>query len=231
MPAIRIDAADGAFDAHLERPETPNGHGLVLLQEIFGVTDKIRAYCRLFATQGYTVISPDLFWRMEPRVELPYSREGTLRAFEFLKRLDEDKAAADIAGCAAYLRRAAGLGGRIAVLGFCLGGKLAARASTTDAFAAAVAFYGVGIDKFAPALAAASCPLQLHFASRDRFVPEEARAAIASALAGRGNVEMHLYDTDHAFFRAELDDAASAASFERTVRFLRQAGLAHADAG
>ena len=67
---IRVQTPDGIFSAAFAAPGASGTRALIVLQEIFGVTQKIRRYCELFARDGYAAIAPDLFWRLEPGVDL-----------------------------------------------------------------------------------------------------------------------------------------------------------------
>ena len=78
-----IDAGDGrGFAAYVSRPGKPNGHAVIVLQEIFGVTDAIRGVADRYAAEGYLALAPDLYWRIEPGVELSHSKADIERAFQ-----------------------------------------------------------------------------------------------------------------------------------------------------
>ncbi len=81
----------GRMEAHLALPERGHGPGLLLLQEIFGVNDYIRGRAGTVAELGYAVLAPDLYWRIEPGIGVPYTEEGLRRAFGYLQRLDEPR--------------------------------------------------------------------------------------------------------------------------------------------
>ncbi|MBT3705513.1 MAG: dienelactone hydrolase family protein, partial [Proteobacteria bacterium] len=91
---IDIKAADGSgqFRGYLATPEVGSGPGILLLQEIFGINWHIRDVADYYAEEGYTVLAPDLFWRMEPNVELGYSEEEFQKAFGFYQQFDIAKA-------------------------------------------------------------------------------------------------------------------------------------------
>lgn len=107
-PVARVQVparAGGAFDAYVARPQAPSDIAMVVLQEIFGVTRKIRAYCDLFARQGYLAAAPDLFWRQQRNVELGHSAEGVAQAMQHLQRLDTREALDDTGACLAWPMR------------------------------------------------------------------------------------------------------------------------------
>jgi carboxymethylenebutenolidase len=216
----QIKSADGpSFNAHISQPEQPNGCGVVVLQEIFGVTKKIRGYSDLFAAAGYVALAPDLFWRMQPDVELSYSEEDVAKAVGLLKRFDETAALSDIARSVAYLRDH-GVE-HVGLVGFCLGGKLAPLALAQGAGEVAVGFYGVGLDRHADTLASLRWPAQLHFGDQDTHMAPEAVTTLEGVAARNPNVEVFRYaEAGHAFFRYDLRDEASRTGYARMMKLL-----------
>ena len=64
---IRIAASDGGeFGAYVALPPETSAPGIIMLHEIFGVTDWIKETADYFAGQGFCVIAPEMFWRLEP---------------------------------------------------------------------------------------------------------------------------------------------------------------------
>lgn len=234
---INLEAADksGSFRAYLATPAAGGGPGLVLAQEIFGVNQTMRDVADYYAEEGYTVLVPDLFWRQEPAVELDAAKEMP-RAFALYQGFDEAKGMEDMQAAITSLRarpEVKGYGGKVGVLGFCLGGKLAyLSACRTDADVV-VGYYGVGIEA---ALAEASnirCRLVLHIAELDGFCPPPAREAIVQALSGRENVELYVYPgVDHAFARVGGDHfhkPSALMAHQRSVTALRREMGPHYD--
>ena len=89
---MSVTAADGGvFNAYLALPEGGRGPALVLLQEIFGVNRHLRELADRYAEEGYVTIAPDLFWRIQPGVELGYSEADIKAAFDFYGRFDADR--------------------------------------------------------------------------------------------------------------------------------------------
>src|SRR3984957_14879147 len=81
---IDIAARDGGtFKAYLTVPASGSGPGILLLQEIFGVNKSMREVADYYAEEGYVVLAPDLFWRLEPGIELGYSEADFNKAFGF----------------------------------------------------------------------------------------------------------------------------------------------------
>ena len=179
-----MPAADGgSFRAYLSRPARGSGPGLLLLQEIFGVNETMRAQADQLAEEGYAVVVPDLFWRLEPGVELDYSPEGWQRAFELYGKFDEGKAVEDIAATLEVLRRHPACEGKVGAIGYCLGGKLAFLTGCRTDVDCSVCYYGVGIEKNLDEIGNIKGPMVMHFAELDKFAPPE---AVAQDQGNRG---------------------------------------------
>ena len=210
------------FDAYVSVPENPNGSAIIVLQEIFGVTGTIRKVADHFAGDGFLAFAPDLFWRMQSGVQLGHSKEDMALAVRFLQRFDEAKAVLDIGRTVAHVRAQRGFGGAVAVVGMCLGGKLAYLAAARLDVDAAVGYYGVGIEKALEEAPNVKHPLLLHFGGQDKYAPPVAVAKIAAALADNPNVTIHTYpEADHGFY-TRGDPAIINLAHERTARFLDQ---------
>src|SRR5579864_37484 len=135
----------GSFRAYLAMPEKGSGPGIVLLQEIYGINSYIRGVADYYAEEGYVVLAPDLFWRIEPGIELGFTGADRERAFELLGKFDIDRAVEDIAATVSALRTLPECKGKVGVLGFCLGGLLAYLAAAHARVDCAVSYYGVDI--------------------------------------------------------------------------------------
>ena len=120
------------FRGYLATPPGRKGPGLLLCQEIFGINDHIREIADQYAEEGYFVLAPDLFHRLEPNVELGYGEEDFKKACDLYQRFDEDKAAKDIKSAVGVLRKVKGCNGKVAALGYCLGGKLRSEEHTSE---------------------------------------------------------------------------------------------------
>ncbi|MES2188770.1 MAG: dienelactone hydrolase family protein [Pseudomonadota bacterium] len=211
--------ADGQhFDAYVSIPEKPNGHAVIVLQEIFGVTPSVRKVADRFAEAGYLAVAPDLFWRVEPGLSLSHSREDMARAFSILGGFSDDSAMGDIKSTMAHIRGLPGFTGRIAVSGMCLGGKLTYLAAARMPLDAAVAFYGVGIEKHLNEAKGIACPTLMFFGGVDKYVSAEARHDIESAVEGKAEVVVYP-DADHGFYtRGEAATVTDA--HQKTLAFL-----------
>lgn len=218
---ITITTPDGEFMAY----QNGEGPAIVVIQEIFGVNQVMRDITDDLASQGYTAICPDLFWRLEPGIQLTdNTEEEWQQAFDYMNKFDIDTGVKDIAETVRYARRAGG-GGKVGAVGYCLGGLLAyLTACRTDADAS-VGYYGVNIDKYLDEAKTIDHPLMLHIAAEDRFVDTDQQKTVMDALDGHPQVAIHRYDgVDHAFARKGGDHFdAKAADFAnaRTRKFFQ----------
>jgi carboxymethylenebutenolidase len=198
---IQVSASDGAkFRGYLAVPAAGKGPGMVLCQEIFGINAFVREVAEYYAEEGYVVLAPDLFWRMEKDVELGYSPEDWQKAFGFFQKFDLNKGMEDITAAVNTLRARPEVVGKVGAIGFCLGGKLAYLAAARSGVDVAVGYYGVGIEGHLNE--PPKCPLVLHFAELDKYAPAASVEHIKSQLQSHGNVEIYVYPgVDHAFAR------------------------------
>ena len=227
MIDIPVAGGDG-FKGYLTVPEAGSGPGLLIEQEIFGVNASLRAIADLYAEEGYVCLVPDLFWRMEPGVDLGYSEAEFAKAFDFYQRFDVDQALVDIGAAIEALRTRPECTGKVAAMGFCLGGKLAYLTATRHDIDAAVSFYGVAIEAALEESDGIACPVLMHFAGEDAFVPQDAVDAITTHFAEQPEVRIHVYPgVDHAFYnhdRSEVYHRPSAMiAHSRTIASLRAA--------
>ena len=198
---VQIDAGNGeALDAYVSLPNQPNGRAIVVLQEIFGVTPHIREVADRYAREGYLAIAPDLFWRVEPGLSLSHSKEDMQRAFSILGQYSEELGVQDIARAITYAKAQPGIGD-VAIVGMCLGGKLAYLAAITLPVAASLAFYGVGIEKNLDEVLNPKAPLLMFFGGKDKYVSPPVRELIEKAVAGNQDIAIRVYDeADHGFY-------------------------------
>ena len=206
MPEIQIAATDGSgsFGAYLALPKGKPAGAVVMIQEIFGVNAAMRALSDWVAEMGFIAISPDLFWRQEPGVQLDPDQGQAQwdKAFACMKAMDQDKAVEDLKATLAHARTMEGANGRAATMGFCLGGRLAYMMAARSDADANVSYYGVGLEGLLGEADAIKAPLILHIAEKDGFVPPEAREKIVAGLKGKPGVAVHVYPgVDHAFAR------------------------------
>ncbi len=197
---ITVAGKDGSFGAYMAVPEKGNGATIVVIQEIFGVNKVMRDTADWLAGQGYYAVCPDLFWRIEPGIDITDQTDAEWeKAFSYFKAFNVDKGIEDIAATIALSRQHGA--GKVGAVGYCLGGLLAYLTATrTDADATA-SYYGVGIDNYLGEAGKAKKPALLHIAEEDGFVSKESQAKMIAGLTAP-NFELHTYPgRDHAFAR------------------------------
>src|SRR5260221_1822855 len=188
---IPISAKDGGtVRAYLSLPKGGTGPGMVVLQEIFGISPSMQAVADLYAEEGYVTVVPDLFWRLEPGVSLGYDEAAFTKARDLNARFDAKASIADMAATVAMLRAHPAVNGKVGAIGFCLGGRLAVLAAAYAGVDCAIGYYGVGIEKEPEAMAQVKCPMVLHFAGKDAYTPPEVIEKITDAFLHKLDVEI-----------------------------------------
>lgn len=203
---ITIDALDGgSFQAYVARPYLRPAPALVLIQYICGVNQVMRRIADHYASLGYLVVVPDVFWRQEPGVQLNPdparpTKEGIARALELEKAVVDELAVSDLAATAEAIKQHPDCNGVVGALGYCLGGRLVVPMAAKTDLACAISYYGVRLGSYMPAALAASCPMLLHLGGSDALVPPEEREIILRSMALRPNSEVIVHDSvNHAF--------------------------------
>lgn len=225
---IAIRTPDGDFTAYVARPEAERAPAIVVIQEIFGVNAVMREITDDLASKGFLAICPDLFWRIEPGIDITDKSEAEWkRAFELFNAFDVDAGIKDISAVIGHARHLQGANGKVGAVGYCLGGLLAFLTATRTDADASVAYYGVGIETRLAEADKLAAPLMLHIAEEDQFVPKAAQEMVLAALKNHPQITLHTYPgRDHAFARVggEHYDAADAAvANNRTLEFFRKA--------
>jgi carboxymethylenebutenolidase len=226
--SIEVAALDGtgSFATYVAEPEGTPKAAIIVIQEIFGVNAGIRTKADQWAEAGYLAFAPDMFWRFAPNLDLdPDVQEELERAFEIRLQFDADKGVADIEAVIRTARAQLG-GGKVGVVGYCLGGRMAYLSATRTDSDASVAYYGGGIDGVLNEAHAIANPLMLHFAGDDNFIPAESVAKIHAALDGNRHVVIHEYPgVDHGFATTSgkrRHEATAQLADQRTVEFFAQ---------
>ena len=219
---IKIKTADGNFSGYLAKPKSGTGPGVVVIQEIFGVNKVMRDIADWLAGQGYVALAPDLFWRIEPNVDITDQSEAEwAKAFELFGKFDPQKGVADIQAAIDTLRPLTS--GKVGTVGYCLGGLMAYLTACNTNVDASVGYYGVNINAMLDQSKNIKKPLMLHIAGKDKFVPKEAQAQMIEGLKDNKLVTLHQYpENDHAFARpggAHYDKAEAEAANARTLAF------------
>jgi carboxymethylenebutenolidase len=217
MGMIELKTKDGQIiSAYRADPNGKPVGGLVVLQEIWGVNSHIRSVADGYAADGFLAIAPALFDRVERGVTMDqYNSETMQRGFGLMQRVNIDNALWDIRAAADTASSA----GKVGVVGFCFGGRMAwLAASRVDGLAASVPYYGGGI----PGLASERprCPVMLHFGERDQHIPV---ASVDEFKKAHPSLPVYLYPADHGFNcdqRGSYDASAAKLARQRTLEFL-----------
>jgi len=217
---ININALDGhTLQGYLAAPAGSPKGGLLVLQEIFGVTAHMRHVTDGFAARGYLALAPALFDRLKRGTELPYNRIDDARAL--MQQLALDDVTSDLAGSVTALRGQLPAGAKVGAVGYCWGGAIADLAACRTFVDAAVSYYGranVGWLDEKP-----RCPILYHFGGKDPLIPPE---IIRQITAGRPGAPAHVYsEAGHGFScdeRPEFHPASHELALERTLAFFGQ---------
>lgn len=226
---MHIDASDGSgsFAAYVAEPESAPRGAIVVIQEIFGVNPGIRKKCDDWAAQGYLALAPDLFWRLEPGIELdPDISEQFQQALGWMNQFDQQQGVADIESTIKAARAKLGGNSKVGVVGYCLGGRLAFMAATRTDSDASVGYYGVGIDNLLSEKHAIARPVLLHVAGADHFVTPDIQAKMHDGLDNHPKVAIFDYPGEDHGFAAETgkrrSEAAAQLADERTTAFFAE---------
>ncbi|HEY5263487.1 MAG TPA: dienelactone hydrolase family protein [Steroidobacteraceae bacterium] len=212
---VELTASDGhRLSAYLAEPAGNSRGGIVVIQEIFGVTNHIRAVADQYAAAGFTALAPALFDRVERDVDVPYT--DMAKGFGYMQAMKNDSVLLDVQAAIDRVRAA----GKVGVVGFCWGGTVAYLAAARLKIDAAVVYYGGQISRY-PA-DKPRCPVLFHFGEKDTHIPlstvEEIKSANPQGI-------FHLYPAEHGFNcndRASFEPASAKLALERSVEFLHQ---------
>jgi carboxymethylenebutenolidase len=224
---ITIAGRDGAFGAYIARPKTLPAPAVIVLHEVFGVNADIRKHCDDLAAQGFVAVAPDLFWRQEPGVDLSVTSEPAWQhGLRLNQAYDRDAGAKDVKDTANAVAKLPECTGRVAVMGYCLGGLMTFLTAARYGVDAGVAYHGGDTEKYLGEVASLNAPLLMHLAEEDEFISKAAQAEIKAVLAKKPNATVYSYSGQrHAFSRnngAHYNAAAATLANGRTSKFLHQ---------
>jgi carboxymethylenebutenolidase len=212
---VELTASDGhRLSAYLAEPSGKPRGGIVVVQEIFGVTRHIRAVADQYAAAGFLSAAPALFDRLERNVDVPYT--DMARGFGYMQALNNDQVMLDVQGAIDRVSAA----GKVGVVGYCWGGTVAYLTAARTKIGAAVAYYGGGIDRYTAEKPRA--PVLFHFGEKDKHIPQ---SAIEQIKAAYPEGIYHLYPADHGFNctdRASFEPASAKLALERSLEFLHR---------
>lgn len=219
---LSLTAADkhrlGAYRA--DPSGKPKG-AIVVIQEIFGVNNHIRAVCDRLAGEGYAAVAPALFDRTERDFQSGYSPDEVANARKFVANPDWDAMLRDTQAAIDEVKAV----GPVTIVGFCMGGTVAfLAAARLPGLAAAVCYYGGRIAAFADEKP--RCPTQMHFGEKDQSIP---MSDVETIKKKRPDCEIYSYpDAGHGFHcdeRASYHAPSAQLAWQRTQAFLsRQMG-------
>jgi carboxymethylenebutenolidase len=213
--SVELTAADGhRLGAYLADPAGEPRGGIVVVQEVFGVTRHIRAVTDRFAAAGFAAIAPALFDRVEANVEVAYGESA--RAFTYVQRLSNEQVMQDLQ---AALERVASAGA-VGMAGYCWGGAMTYLAAARLKLAAAVAYYGGGIHTYLDERP--RCPIMFHYGELDAHIPLSTVELIKEAVP---EGHFFVYPAGHGFNctdRASFDGTCAKLALDRSLEFLHR---------
>ena len=217
----KMTMSDGAeIGVYHVAPKGTRRGGLVLIQEIFGVTEHIKECCDKFADEGYEVLGPALYDREEPGFQATYSPEDIQKAIKIARGEHPfDLSIADSQTCIDALK----VKGKVFITGYCYGGSVTwAAACKCDGLAAASGFYGGNIPQMAEWNP--KCPTILHFGRHDHGIPMEQVERVKTL---HPDVKVYVYDAGHGFNsdrRTDYNADAAKLAKQRTLELFRANG-------
>ena len=225
--AESVATPDGSFNMTIWVPDAGSGPGLLLVQEIYGVSAYIRAVAEDLAGLGYVVGAPDLFWRLQPGWAAEHDEEGLQASLALASRFDPVTGVADTVAAFGKLRALPEVAGGAGLIGFCFGGTFAFLAAAQTSPDVLLSFYGSGVPDQAALLEQITCPVQFHFGGSDSYLPRDAVRRVEEAAAGRPNVEVHVEEeAGHAFHNRKAplfyQPEPAARAWARAEEFLRR---------
>ncbi|WP_456021884.1 dienelactone hydrolase family protein [Pseudomonas protegens] len=212
------------FSGYLSLPPKGEGPALMILQEIWGVNAHIRALAEQYAADGFVVLAPDVFWRQKTKLDLDYSVSHTKIAYAHYQALDYALTGSDLSLAVDFLVGSPVVNGKVAVMGFCMGGRLAFSLAGDPRLAAGVSYYGSGIAAHAEQLKKLEFPFLFHFAELDHLIPVEEVGRIMPMVHSAGDAQVYVYSgAQHGFncpLRASYSRRDALLAKARTLEFL-----------
>lgn len=214
---VQLKMASGhTAHAALATPQSGRAPGVVLIHEWWGLNEEMRATAVRLAEQGFLALAVDLYGG--------HVTDEVPRARDLMTSMDVAKTRETLVGWVGWLRQAEGCSGKVATLGFCMGGAWSLNASLATPVDATVIYYG-GVQKSADDLGSLRGPVLGHFGRKDQSITPEMAEKFRQALTRAGKPhEIHLYEADHAFARLggpNYNAAAADLAERRTLVFLR----------
>ncbi len=213
---IRIKSRDGfEFDAYQAQPAGPRKGGVIVIQEIFGLSDHIKEMTDRFGAAGYEAIAPSMYDRAAPGfiVQPKDVAAGMAKGRELAMGNGPQNAMNDIGGVFDVLKKS----GKVCITGYCYGGTMSwAAAAQIEGLAAASCYYGGNIPQMVGLKP--KCPTILHFGAKDAHIP--LKGAVDKIQEAHPDLSVYVYDAGHGFARKnspDYDAASDKLAFERTI--------------
>lgn len=214
----------GAMPAHVWLPPAGHGPGIVLFQEIFGISPYVERRAADLAALGYVVVAPEFYWRLGAS-GVANGPDMLTEGLALVQRFDWEAGVRDGATAYGWLRERPEVTGAVGLVGFCFGGGLAFNVAAITDPALLVSYYGSALPGLLDLAPQVSAPSLHHFGQADSYIDGDAVARIRAAVDGP-EVEFYTYhEADHAFDNADFfsyHPQASTIAWGMTEKFLRK---------
>ena len=206
-----------SFDGYLTAPAgTGKAPGILLITAIFGVDQEMRELADAWASDGFVVSVPDIFWR-----QIPGPTADRKIAFERYGKFDPVQGMRDIEDLLGDLKGRPQCNGKVAILGFCFGGRYALLGAARLGINAAGSFHGTAMGQHVDEVSKVTCPVSFHYGDSDPVVPMDEVATIQKAFAGRSKADIQVYrGAGHNFAMPRKDGYNAAVAKEARERVL-----------
>jgi len=220
---LSVATVDGTMPAHLWPPASGEGPGIVVFQEIFGISRYIQRRAQDLADLGYVVLAPEMYWRLGVS-SIPDGPDAIEQAMGTAQRIDWDLAVSDGVASLEALRQRPEVTGGVGIVGFCFGGGLGFNVAALDSPDVLVSYYGSSLPELIDLAPAVTAPSLHHFGLADSYINRPTVERLQAILGQQPNVTFKTYDgADHAFDNPDFPlhhEAASELAWQRTVAFL-----------
>ena len=222
-----VPTPEGEMPCHVWRPDGNKGPGILLLQEIFGVSRYIQRRAADLAAAGYVVLAPELYWRLDRQGVDESAPDAVDQAMSLAGQLDWSSAVADAVAALGHLRAMDEVRETPAVLGFCFGGGLAFNVAAETEPSALVSYYGSSLPQLLDLVPEVTCPSLHHFGTADDYLDAGTVQTISQALTADGRpTRVEMYEgANHAFDNDDFHlhhPEASRRAWGTTLGFLQQ---------